>query len=142
MEILLILGGIWFVGGILGWWEKRPPQATPEQLLQEQYEREQRARELQTRIEQQRVEREQQEAERREEWQRAYGEYLRSEEWKRVRQRVFKRAEYKCEFCGEPAEQVHHMRYPKSFRRMNFTRENMSYLKAICRDCHREQHGL
>jgi len=142
MEILLIIGGIWLAGHIFGWWEQRPPPKTPEQLLQEQREREQRERELQARLEQQRIERERQEAERREEWQTAYGEYLRSDKWKRVRQRVFKRAEYKCEFCGGPAEQVYHERYPKSFGRMSFKRENMSYLKAICRDCHRKQHGL
>jgi uncharacterized protein HemX len=120
MEIFLIIGSTWLAVHIFGWWLQQTPPKTPEELLREQQEREQRERELRTRLEQQRIERERQEAERREEWHSAYGEYLRSDKWK----------------------QVHHVRYPKSFGRMSFKRENMSYLKVICRDCHRKQHGI
>jgi predicted nucleic-acid-binding Zn-ribbon protein len=159
MEILLIIVGIWVAIHIFDWWQQRPHPKTPEQLLQAQREREQRERERQTRLEQQRIEREQQEreesarleqqriewerkkAEQREEWLAAYEKYLRSEKWKEVRQRVFKRSGYKCEFCGRQAEEVHHVRYPKGFRRKIFKRENIRYLKAICRKCHERLHG-
>jgi hypothetical protein len=69
-------------------------------------------------------------------WNDYYAEYLKSKAWKRVRGRVLKAADYKCARCGARATQVHHKRYPKNMRR-----QKMSYLEALCRKCHRQEHN-
>jgi len=146
MAIILIIAGIWLVGHIFNYWGPPPPSRTPGEIFQEQQAHEQRQRDQKAEFEQKRAERKKAEAEKREQWtsawRSAYGEYLKSDKWQRVRQRVFKRANHICEYCGGPAQQVHHEHYPKNFRRLDFRRENMSFLKAVCRNCHREQHGL
>lgn len=75
-------------------------------------------------------------------WRGAYRDYLNSDKWQRVRRKVMKRAGGTCEYCGGKASQVHHERYPKNFLTFDFSRENYSYLRAVCPTCHDEKHGL
>ena len=66
----------------------------------------------------------------------AYHEYLQSSEWKSIRAKVMRRANYICEGCLEaPAEQVHHKNYLSVFRELAYD------LVAVCRDCHERAHS-
>ena len=78
----------------------------------------------------------------RERFRKNYDKYLRSEEWQIVRSTILARANYRCEKCqSRPAEQVHHIRYPKSYERMDFAEDNdLSYLVALCGKCHSSIH--
>ena len=137
-DALLVIVGIWFAGYFFNKWQMTSPPRTPEQLQQEENERKKRDQEVQERIKLAGIVRER----RYEEWQAAYKDYLKSEKWQKVRRRVLKRADQKCEYCGAHAVQVHHEKYPKSFSRMEFERENFSHLKAVCGKCHMEQHDI
>ncbi len=75
-------------------------------------------------------------------WRSAYRDYLNSSKWDRVREKILKRAGGLCEYCGAEASEIHHERYPKNFLKFDFSRENYSYLRAVCRKCHTEKHGL
>jgi hypothetical protein len=77
-----------------------------------------------------------------EEWQATYRRYLRSAKWRRVRARVLRRDQHTCQICGGKANQVHHIQYPRSHQRGEFTREQYDYLEAVCGDCHMKEHGL
>lgn len=72
-----------------------------------------------------------------------YGEYLRTEEWKKIRERkledVATLAGFQCEGCKDLFWQldVHHLRYPA--RRGTETNRD---LQAVCRTCHNEIHGV
>jgi hypothetical protein len=66
-----------------------------------------------------------------------YRAHLKSPQWAALRSRVMSRAKDRCEYCGEPAEQVHHVEYPKQFE--NDTEHN---LIALCRSCHMRAHGM
>ena len=73
-------------------------------------------------------------------WERseAYQEYLRSAVWRSIRDRVMKRANWKCEGCGiADAEEVHHLKYPGEWGA-----EFLFDLVALCRPCHERIHGL
>lgn len=83
------------------------------------------------------------EAKRRQEWEgggaerRAWyrNDFLRSPEWRVLRDRVMERAKWVCESClSEPASDVHHTTYaygqlPPAW-----------ILRAVCRRCHGRQH--
>jgi hypothetical protein len=64
-------------------------------------------------------------------------EFLRSPEWREMRQRVLNRAGNRCEAClTAPARDVHHVSYrhgklPPAWE-----------LRAICRECHEQLHAL
>jgi 5-methylcytosine-specific restriction endonuclease McrA len=67
-----------------------------------------------------------------------YRIYLRSPEWRAKKTEVFRRAGYMCEYCeSNPAVQVHHLRYPA-----RWGDESLDDLQAVCRECHKEHHGL
>jgi 5-methylcytosine-specific restriction endonuclease McrA len=74
---------------------------------------------------------------RREQWRAEHEAYLQTPEWADRRQLVLKRANGVCEGCGKaPAEQVHHLTY------RNWRNEFLWELRAVCRPCHLNVHGL
>lgn len=64
---------------------------------------------------------------------REYQQYMRSPEWRRLRQRILERDAYTCAFCGEPADSVHHLHY------RNFGCEREQDVVATCRECNQDQ---
>ena len=68
-----------------------------------------------------------------------YEAHLKSEKWKSLRKECFRRAGYRCEFCGEVARlAAHHVRYPKN----GFKRDSVENLVAACSKCHGICHGI
>jgi hypothetical protein len=65
-----------------------------------------------------------------------YREYLASDDWRKLRGGALTWSSGKCDFCGDLAEQVHHVRYPKTFGN-----ERPSDLVSVCRRCHELCHG-
>ena len=64
---------------------------------------------------------------------RSYGEYLRSDLWKSIRERVLADNWY-CQRCDDrPAEQVHHRAYDP----VTLSGKDLRSLTALCRGCHR-----
>lgn len=64
-----------------------------------------------------------------------YDKYLKTEEWKRRRELVFKRDNNTCQAClVRPATQVHHLTYKRIFN------EPLFDLVSICTACHKEIH--
>ncbi|WP_379970191.1 HNH endonuclease [Epilithonimonas sp. UC225_85] len=62
--------------------------------------------------------------------------YLKSEAWQRKRYVVLKRDNWRCEYCGAKATQVHHTRYA-----YNIGREPIDWLVSVCNSCHEELHN-
>lgn len=72
----------------------------------------------------------------RKQWWAQYNVYLKSEQWRKVRARVLKRAQYRCEGCDEcAASQVHHLTYE------NMGNEFLWELRAVCNACHDRFHA-
>lgn len=66
-----------------------------------------------------------------------YDEYLQSDEWAELRDRVLERDDWLCQGClVNEATQVHHLTYKNVFEEFAWE------LKSICEDCHRRVHGL
>ncbi len=63
-------------------------------------------------------------------------EYYTSEEYNIFREEVLKRAEYKCEYCGEKVEHVHHIK-PQKLE--PFFSLDPDYGIACCKICHYEK---
>ena len=63
--------------------------------------------------------------------------YLKSEEWQRKRYVVLKRDNWRCVYCGAPANQVHHKRYLER----NIGKEPIEWLVSICGPCHEAKHN-
>ena len=62
-----------------------------------------------------------------------YQNYIRSPQWKRLREAALKKADYQCERCGASrwsGLEVHHKHYD------NFQNESLSDLEVLCRKCH------
>lgn len=66
-----------------------------------------------------------------------YKKYLESDSWKNLRMLAFKRANNKCELCGERATECHHIKYPK-----NLSDDKLDNLLVCCKKCHQKQHGI
>ena len=67
----------------------------------------------------------------------SYKEYLKSPEWRKIRKRILKRANYKCELCKvAKAYQVHHKHYKNIFK------EKDKDLLAVCGVCHQDKHKI
>ena len=67
----------------------------------------------------------------------SYQQYLGSPQWKKIRKRILKRANYKCEICKiMKAYQVHHKHYKNIFN------EKDKDLIAICGTCHQDKHKI
>jgi 5-methylcytosine-specific restriction endonuclease McrA len=64
-----------------------------------------------------------------------YQDYLQSESWRDKRAAVLQRAKGCCERCGWAADEVHHKTY------VNVPNEPLSDLLALCRGCHKLEHG-
>ena len=68
-------------------------------------------------------------------WWREYNEYLRTPQWRALRQRVIRRDGGRCQGCGEQeAVDVHHKTYA------HVGAEFMFELESVCRDCHKRLH--
>lgn len=67
-----------------------------------------------------------------------YKDYLQSPEWREMRRTIVRLAQYRCERCNasDVPLQVHHKTY------VNRGYEEIEDLEAICRDCHRKEHGI
>ncbi len=64
-----------------------------------------------------------------------YGEYLRSDRWRRKRELVLGRASHICEGClSRPATEVHHLTYEHLYAEFAFE------LIALCDACHARLH--
>lgn len=64
--------------------------------------------------------------------------YLRSNDWTKIRRHATRYLGGKCEFCGNKAHAVHHVRYPpKDDRGL----ESISWLVVVCDECHKKLHG-
>jgi 5-methylcytosine-specific restriction endonuclease McrA len=62
---------------------------------------------------------------------RAYSAYLKSAEWEKKRQKVFKRDGNLCQGCREnTATEIHHLSYDNKYSEMIFQ------LVAVCEECH------
>lgn len=68
----------------------------------------------------------------------SYAAYLASKLWEKIRTRVMWEQRRTCQYCGGVATEVHHERYTYE----NLAGLDLEYLKAACRACHREQHGI
>lgn len=67
-----------------------------------------------------------------------YQEYLKSGEWKYLRDKKLKQANYTCDGCGEQyrALEVHHLTYER------IGEELLTDLVVFCPQCHKKAHGL
>jgi len=61
----------------------------------------------------------------------SYADYLRSEEWRTIREHILVRDGGRCIDCGRPATEVHHRIYPR-----HIDETELDELVAICRACH------
>jgi len=61
-----------------------------------------------------------------------YQQYLKSSQWKALRQQAILRSGGKCELCGSRKHLVvHHTKYPKVLGE-----EHLDTLQCLCEDCH------
>ena len=65
-----------------------------------------------------------------------YQDYLNTDQWDKLRKKVYCEANNTCELCGNPAAAVHHIRYPKTFEQ-----DRLANLIAVCDKCHERLHG-
>lgn len=79
-------------------------------------------------------------------WWAAYNAYLSSPVWQTKRAKVLRRANGRCEGCGDRrAAQVHHLRYPQECLPGSaqwIAQEKLFDLKAICEVCHDDVHAF
>jgi len=66
-----------------------------------------------------------------------YQKYLNSQKWDELRKEAYEMANHRCELCGDFAEAVHHIKYPKSF-----SEDCLENLLVVCDRCHKLLHGL
>lgn len=66
-----------------------------------------------------------------------YLHYLNSADWKDHRAVALERTSGFCQYCGEVASQVHHVKYPKQFGE-----EHPHSLIPVCERCHNISHGV
>lgn len=100
------------------------------------------------RLERSREIHEQQRADENAKWRRQYADYLRSDQWRRVRKAVLTRDNYTCQNCFRKVEpniylvdtraEVHH----KSYDGLNRVGESFAFeCITLCHACHRRFHG-
>jgi hypothetical protein len=62
----------------------------------------------------------------------SYDAYLKSELWDRIRRRVLRRTDHRCECCGAEAKEVH----LRDFRPRVLRGDDLLPLVAVCLTCH------
>jgi 5-methylcytosine-specific restriction endonuclease McrA len=62
-----------------------------------------------------------------------YKDYLQSERWLNIRERVLARDKIKCRSCGAMGMQAHHISYDED----TMLGKNIDKIVCLCRDCHR-----
>ncbi len=67
----------------------------------------------------------------------SYDDYLRSEMWRLIRDRVFATKGRECRCCGKTATQIHH----RSYARTVLEGISINPLEPICAACHDHLHG-
>jgi hypothetical protein len=67
----------------------------------------------------------------------AYKQFLKSEDWQELRLVALARTDGFCQYCGETAINVHHVKYPKIFGE-----EHPHSLIPVCGRCHNISHGV
>jgi three-Cys-motif partner protein len=67
-----------------------------------------------------------------------YEDYLASKEFGKIRAQRHRMANHKCEICGKPSTEVHHLRYTDWANGQVDTVEN---IRSLCHKCHCESHG-
>lgn len=73
----------------------------------------------------------------RSEWWARYSQYLKSPEWKKKRQRLYRDRKGRCEDCGKKLGShyhAHHMTYS------NVGNEDLEDLRLLCTSCHQKRH--
>ena len=68
-----------------------------------------------------------------------YREYINSEAWQKLRQRRLKIDNFLCQeaTCEEPAQEVHHIKYPENG---DFTKDTINNLVSLCVPHHKGCH--
>lgn len=64
----------------------------------------------------------------------SYSDYLASELWRGIRERVFEIKGHSCYCCGRYATQAHHTRYHEN----DLLGNTLRFIHPICATCHRE----
>lgn len=67
-----------------------------------------------------------------------YEEYIASESWRSLRLKALIRDKFKCIFCQEDAEHVHHTKYPP---RGSWHLDSVENLQSVCAGCHSKLHA-
>lgn len=66
-----------------------------------------------------------------------YLDYLKSEEWSKVKTKLFNLRGRKCEWCSSTEDiEVHHIHY------YNLFKEELEDLTVLCSKCHRKLHEI
>jgi 5-methylcytosine-specific restriction endonuclease McrA len=63
----------------------------------------------------------------------SYGDYLKSDLWKSIRERVLIRDGHQCRYCKEPASQAHH----RNYRTDTMSGKDIQDIHAVCGTCHK-----
>ena len=63
----------------------------------------------------------------------SYAQYLKSDLWKGIRDRVLSRDRNACRYCSLSATQAHH----RNYRTKTLNGANITYMLAICGACHK-----
>jgi hypothetical protein len=66
-----------------------------------------------------------------------YGEYLKTKQWRELRETVFKRDGYKCLLCGEKANNCHHLSYGNMLK---YGYSKRLECASLCKKCHEKIH--
>ena len=66
-----------------------------------------------------------------------YGEYLKTKQWRELRETVFKRDGYKCLLCGDKANTCHHLSYGFFTK---FGDSKRLECVSLCKQCHEKVH--
>ena len=69
-----------------------------------------------------------------------YNVYLKSPEWEKKRDYVFRKYNGKCVVCGKPGEHVHHLRYSHNYETGKLDEDLDNDLILLCADHHKAYH--
>ena len=66
--------------------------------------------------------------------------FYNSKEWQGIRDSILKRDKYICQWCGSPAQEVHHIERVSVENVDKASTHMASNLVSLCRDCHCREH--